>query len=101
MTDHERQEPPSPVPIVPVPADVPPCGFDTQKYKGVSPTVYSYYSVSNSDTNLPQLAGFVTRREGVNPATGTQEKRIVPWSFCVLPDGKPGLYSKVVYGGWK
>ena len=94
MTDRkeERQEPSPPIPIVPVPADVPPCGFDTQKYKGVSPTVYSYYSVN--EITQPQLAGYVTRRDGVNPTTGKQEKRILPWSFCAFSDGARQWHTK-------
>ena len=83
----ERQELSVPAPMVPVPADAPLCDFDTQKQGGTPPTVYPYYCVSNPDTNLPQLAGYVTRRDLLNPSTGEREKRMVPWSFCMFPDG--------------
>src|SRR5690242_13426777 len=84
----ERPQPRSriKVPVVPVPADAPPCRFKHPK-DGEPTRGWAYHNAAG------QLVGYVCRWDFENEA-GERDKKILPVTYCDLGDGRFGWRSK-------
>jgi uncharacterized protein (DUF927 family) len=68
-------------PIIPVPADAPPCNFSMPDFGGKPTSLYPYHQADG------QLIGYVARWNITNADTGEREKKILPLRYCVLENG--------------
>lgn len=69
-------------PIIPVPADAPPCEFAIPDLGGKPTRLYPYHQANGA------LVGYIGRWNKTNPDTGETEKTILPICYCELPNGK-------------
>ncbi len=69
-------------PIIPVPADAPPCNFAMPDFGGKPTYLYPYHQADG------QLIGYVARWEITDPKTGERGKQILPVCFCDLGNGR-------------
>lgn len=74
-------------PIIPVPADAPPCNFEMPPFGGKPTVLYPYHQADG------QLIGHVARWDIINPDTGEREKKILPLCYCILDNGKKAWRS--------
>lgn len=74
-------------PIIPVPADAPPCNFAMPDFGGKPSIIYPYYQADG------QLIGYIARWDIINPENGERDKKILPICYCVFQPGKKGWRS--------
>jgi putative DNA primase/helicase len=74
-------------PIIPVPADAPPCNFAMPDLGGKPAKLYPYHQADG------QLIGYVARWDSINPATREREKKILPLCYCDIGNGKKAWRS--------
>ncbi|QQR68896.1 MAG: DUF927 domain-containing protein [Alphaproteobacteria bacterium] len=74
-------------PIIPVPADAPPCNFALPDLGGKPAKLYPYHQADG------QLIGYMARWDMINPDTGDRDKKILPVCYCDLSSGKKAWRS--------
>lgn len=75
------------MPIIPVPADAPPCNFEMPPFGGKPSIIYPYYQADGL------LIGYIARWDIINPENGERDKKILPVCYCVFQPGKKGWRS--------
>lgn len=74
-------------PLIPVPADAPPCNFAMPDFGGKPTILYPYHQADG------QLIGYVARWDIIHPDTGERDKKILPVCYCDLGNGKKAWRS--------
>lgn len=86
VVEQPRPKPANKVPVVPVPADAPPCRFKHPKL-GEPSQGWAYHDAE------ARLVGYVCRWDFQNEA-GERDKEILPVTYCDLGNGRFGWRSK-------
>lgn len=81
------QEKPAKTPIVPVPADAPPCNFAMPDFGGKPTILYPYHQADGKPI------GYVARWDITDKETGEREKKILPLCYCDLGNGRKAWRS--------
>ncbi len=84
---NEAQKKPAKTPIIPVPADAPPCNFAMPDFGGKPTILYPYHQADG------QLIGYVARWDITNKETCEREKKILPLCYCDLSNGRKAWRS--------
>ncbi len=74
-------------PIIPVPANAPPCNFAMPDFGGKPNVLYPYHQADG------QPIGYVARWDIINKETGEREKKILPLCYCDLGNGRKAWRS--------